>query len=74
MRSLTCSVPTGPNSEVGHVAGTPYMIAVEVILVLIYSLDILNQMYFRLSSKLIPFVIHFFYQNVFVANSVTDNE
>lgn len=74
MRSLTCSVSTGPNSEVGHAAGTPYTLAVEVISALIYSLDILNQMYFRLSSKLIPFVTHFFYQNVFVANSITDNE
>lgn len=74
MRSLTCSVSTGQNSEVRHVADTPYMFAVQVILALIYSLDILNQMYFRLSSKLIPFVTHFFYQNVFVANSITDNE
>ena len=42
MRSLTCSVSTGPNSEVRHVARTPYMFAVEVILALIYSLDILK--------------------------------
>lgn len=73
MRSLTCSVFPGPNSELGHRAGTQYMFVVEVILALIYSLGILNQIYFRLSSKLIPFVTHLLYENLW-ANSITDNK
>lgn len=65
MRSLTCLYSQGQTQAVGMQQALSQCLLVKLILAWIYSLGILNQIYFRLRSTVIPFATHFFFENLF---------